>query len=259
MVQERLGRCAILASAVVLAFVPTLLLSGYAAAQEVAEAAINVLDVPPPVEVQELTLQMMLEQGGPILWAIIGLGFVALVLGLYLAMTVTPRREAPLKLARRVTNLVRSGDVQGAVMLCENRDELLPRVLLAGLKMSGQERYIIQEAMEGEGQRGATELWQRISYMNNIGVIAPLLGLLGTVWGMIGAFSAIAMDNSQVKGLAMAYNVSMAMITTAGGLLLAIPALVVYYFLRGRVVRVIAHIETQAAEFVELLVRNRVR
>ncbi len=227
-----------------------------ASAQDVAEAAVM---APPPAEIDELTLEMMIQQGGPILWAILGLGFIGLVLGLYLMLTVTPRREAPLKLARRVTNLVRSGDVAGATMLCENRDELLPRVLLAGLKMAGQERYIIMEAMEGEGQRGAAELWQRISYMNNIGVIAPLMGLLGTVWGMIGAFSAIAMDNSQVKGLAMAYNVSMAMITTAGGLLLAIPALVVYYFLRGRVVRVIAHIETQAAEFVELLVRNRAR
>ncbi len=227
-----------------------------AVAQDVVEAAVM---APPPAQASEMTLETLVQQGGPILWVIMGLGFVALVLGMYLSLTVTPRREAPLKLARRVTNLVRSGDIPGAVMLCENRGELLPRVLLAGLKMSGQERYIIQEAMEGEGQRGAAELWQRISYMNNIGVIAPLLGLLGTVWGMIGAFSAIALDNSQVKDIAMAYNVSMAMITTAGGLLLAIPALMVYYFLRGRVVRVVAHIETQAAEFVELLVRNRAR
>jgi biopolymer transport protein ExbB len=232
----------------------TLLPFGRAVAQDIAEAAVM---APPPAEVSELTLEMLIQQGGPILWVIIGLGFIGLVLGIYLALTLTPRREAPLKLARRVTNLVRSGDIPGATMLCENRDELLPRVLLAGLKMAGQERYIIQEAMEGEGQRGAAEMWQRISYLNNIGVLAPLLGLLGTVWGMIGAFNAIAMDNSQVKDIAMAYNVSMAMITTAGGLLLAIPALVVYYFLRGRVVRVIAHVETQAAEFVELLVRNR--
>lgn len=234
----------------------------HAIAQEVAEAAVdNVADevIPPPVEVRELTLEMLVRQGGPILWVILGLGFVALVMGIYLTFTVTPRREAPLKLARRVTNLVRGGDISGATMLCENRGELLPRVLLAGLKMSGQERYIIQEAMEGEGQRGAAALWQRISYLNNIAMIGPLLGLLGTVWGMIGAFNSISMDNSQVKGMAMAYSVSMAMITTAGGLVLAIPSLVVYYYLRGRVVRLIAHIEMQAAEFVELLARNRPR
>ncbi|NLF59440.1 MAG: hypothetical protein GX580_17575, partial [Candidatus Hydrogenedens sp.] len=67
------------------------------------------------------------------------------------------------------------------------------------------------------------------------------------------AFSSIAMDSAQVKGLTMAYSVSQAMITTAGGLLLAIPAMAVYYFLRGRVIRIIAEVEAQASEFVELI------
>jgi biopolymer transport protein ExbB len=133
----------------------------------------------------------------------------------------------------------------------------MARVLHAGLKMADQERYIIQESMESEGQRCAAELWQRISYMNNVGVIAPLLGLLGTVWGMIGAFGAIALDNSQVKNMTMAMNVSEAMITTAAGLLLAIPALLTYYYLRGRVLRVTSLVESQASEFVELIVRNQ--
>ncbi len=207
--------------------------------------------------IEELTLEMMVQQGGPILWAIIVLAFIAVVMGFYLFLTVTPRREAPTKLLRRVTNQIRAGDMQGAIMLCEGREELMARVLHAGLKMADQERYIIQESMESEGERGAAELWQRISYMNNVGVIAPLLGLLGTVWGMIGAFGAIALDNSQVKGLTMAYNVSQAMITTAAGLLLAIPALLVYYFLRGRVLRVVATVESQASEFVELIMRNQ--
>ncbi len=244
--------------------------SSPANAQDVAEAAVN---TPPaaaasapsdaagpitPVQ-KQLTLDVLIRQGGPILWVTMGLGFLALVLAFYLLATISPRREAPVKLLRRVSNLVRARDISGALMLCENRDELAARVLAAGLRMADQERYIVQEAMEGEGARGATELWQRISYLNNIGVVAPLLGLLGTVWGMIGAFNTIAFDNAQVKGIVVAYYVSMAMITTAGGLIVAIPALLVYYFLRGRVVRVVAHVETQAAEFVELLTRNRKR
>lgn len=237
--------------------------------QDVVEAATDAAPAPdgvPPAgltglpKLQErITLEMFIEQGGPVLWVIIGVGFFALVLALYLLFTVSPRREAPVKLLRRVSNLVRSGDVSGALMLCENRDELAARVLAAGLKMADQERYIIQEAMEGEGARGATELWQRISYLNNVGVVAPLLGLLGTVWGMILAFNTIAFEDAQAKGIVTAYYVSMAMITTAGGLIVAIPALLVYYYLRGRVVRVIAHVETQAAEFVELLMRSRDR
>lgn len=208
---------------------------------------------------QELTLEMMIRQGGPILWIIMGLGFVALVLGVYLFLTLTPAREAPPKLVKRAADQIRAGDIRGAAQLCEGRDELIAKVLYAGLKMAGHDRYVIQESMESEGERGAAALWQKISYLNNIGVIAPLLGLLGTVWGMIGAFSAIALDSAQVKGLTMAYNVSMAMITTAGGLLLAIPCLLAYYYLRGRVVKIVSRVEAQSGEFVELIVRSQRR
>lgn len=232
--------------------VAAVLLWGAAAgAQEAGGAA--------PASLEELTLAMMIREGSYILWAIMGLGFVAFVMALYYFLTVTPRREAPPKLIKRAASQIRAGDIREAYQMCEGRDEMLARVLYAGLKMAGQERYIIQEAMEGEGERGAAALWQKISYLNNIGVIAPLLGLLGTVWGMIGAFSAIALDNAQTKGLTMAYNVSQAMITTAAGLLLAIPALLAYYVLKGRVVKIISLVESQASEFVELIVRNDTR
>jgi biopolymer transport protein ExbB len=141
--------------------------------------------------------------------------------------------------------------------MCEGRDELLANVIRAGLKASGHDRYVIQEAMESEGERGATALWQKISYLNNIGVIAPLLGLLGTVWGMIQAFGAIAMADDRVKGLQMAESVAQAMITTAAGLMLAIPAMAMYFYLRGRVVKIIAQVEAQASEIVELLTQGR--
>lgn len=212
---------------------------------------------PAPSAVQEITLEMMLRESGPILWAIGALGFFALVWVLYLAMTVSVRRESPAKLLKRAASQIKAGDLRGAYLMCEGRDELIARVLYAGLKMADQERYIIQEAMESEGERGAAALRQRISYLNNIGAIAPLLGLLGTVWGMIGAFGAIALDSSQTKGLAMAYNVSQAMITTAAGLLVAIPALVFYYYFRGKVLAVISNVEAHASEFVELIVRHR--
>lgn len=203
----------------------------------------------------ELTLETIVRNGGPILWTIIALGFLTLILSMYLFATITPRREAPAKLVKRIANQIRAGEFYEATKLCDGRTELMARVLYAGLRLAEQERYIIQEAMESEGERGAAHLWQRISYLNNVGMIAPLLGLLGTVWGMIGAFSAIAMDDSQVKGLTMALNVSEAMITTAAGLLLAIPALLVYFYLRGRVLKVISLVESQASEFVELIVR----
>ncbi|HNR32796.1 MAG TPA: MotA/TolQ/ExbB proton channel family protein [Candidatus Hydrogenedentes bacterium] len=225
------------------------------------EAPPAAVDPVPPIPgtrqpAQQLTLEMMVRQGGPILWVIAGLGFIALVLALYLLLTVTPRREAPATLVKRAHAQVRAGDLRGAYQMCEGRDELLANVLRAGLQMAGHDRYVIQDAMESEGERGAAGLWQKISYLNNIATIAPLLGLLGTVWGMMQAFSTIAFDDAQVKGIAVAYSVSMAMVTTAAGLILAIPAMAIYYYLRGRVVKILAEVEAEASELVELMARS---
>jgi len=203
-----------------------------------------------------VTIWTMIIWGGPVLWITMALGFLALVMAIYFILTVTPRREVPANFVRRVLNQIRAGDLRGAYQVCEGRDDLLARVVRAGLRMSGHDRYVIQDAMESEGERGVSALWQRISYLNNIGVIAPLLGLLGTVLGMVRAFSNIAADNAQVRGIAVAQHVSQAMITTVGGLVVAIPCLAVYYFLRGRVVKIIAAVEAHASEVVELLVRG---
>ncbi len=209
-----------------------------------------------PKVTERLSVMTMIQHGGVVLWILMALGFTVLVLSIYLFLTLRPSREVPASLVKRAQSQIRAGDIRGAYQMCEDREELMAVVLRAGLKMAGHDRYVIQEAMESEGERGATAMWQRVSYLNSIGNIAPLLGLLGTVWGMIGAFSAIALDSSQVKGITMAYYVSMAMVTTAGGLIVAIPAMSAYYFLRGRVIRIVAVVEAQASEFVELIAEH---
>jgi biopolymer transport protein ExbB len=213
-------------------------------------------EIPPAQVNPQLTLMMMIEQGGAILWVIMGMGFISLVWALYLLLTMTPGREVPKKLAKRAHAQVSAGDIRGAYQMCLEREELLARVLAAGLKLAGHDRFVIQEAMESEGSRKAAELWQRISLLNHVGTLAPLLGLLGTVWGMMQAFVAIAADMAQVQAIGMAAGVSKAMITTAGGLLLAIPCLAIHYYLRGRVVKIISAVEAQANEFIDLIVDN---
>jgi biopolymer transport protein ExbB len=217
------------------------------------ESPASTVTQPLPGELKQLTLWDMLREGGFILAIIVGLSVVAAIMAIYCLLTVTPRREVPAQFIKRAHSQIRAGDLRGAFQMCEDRDELVANVLRAGLKMHGHDRYVIQEAMESEGERGSAALWQKISYLNNIGTIAPLLGLLGTVWGMIGAFSAMALNDSESRSLVMAYNVAQAMITTAAGLMLAIPCMVMYYYLRGRVVKIVAEVEAQATEFIELL------
>lgn len=202
---------------------------------------------------QALTLMDMVQHGGWVLWVIGALGFVGTVMAVYLMLTVTNRREVPPTLVKRAHAQIRAGDFKSAYQMCEGRDELLAKVLRSGLHMAGHDRYVIQDAMESEGERGAAALWQKISYLNNIATMAPLLGLLGTVWGMMQAFSSIALNDATVKTLSMAYSVSMAMVTTAAGLILAIPMMAIYYYLRGRVVKIVAEVEAEASELVELI------
>lgn len=206
-----------------------------------------------PGEGDRLTLWMMIENGGVILGVIGGLSVIAVLMMLYFFLTITPRREIPRRFSKEARKQIRAGELENLARQCRKRRDLLSKVLQAGLKVAGHDRFVIQEAMESEGERGATLLWQRISYLNNIGVIAPLLGLLGTVWGMMQAFGAIALDDTQVRGLAMAYSVAQAMTTTAAGLALAIPAMAVYFYLRGRVTRIVSEVEAHASEFIDLL------
>lgn len=206
-----------------------------------------------PKNVSVLTLEEMVTHGGVFLWILMALGFIALVMSIYYTLTLTVRREVPRALIKRAHAQIAEGDVRGAYQMCVDRDEFLANVLRAGLKHAGHDRFVVQEAMESEGERGATALWQKISWLNSIATMAPLLGLLGTVWGMMQAFRSIAFDDAQARGMAMAYAVSEAMVTTAAGLVLAIPCMAVYFFLRARVVRIVAEVEAQATEVVELL------
>ena len=204
----------------------------------------------------EVTVWDMVSKGGVVLWVIGALSVVTAIMGVYFFLTITPSREVPANFMKRALSQIGAGDLRGTYQMCEGRDELLANVLRAGLRMHGHDRFVIQEAMESEGERGAAALWQKISYLNNVAVIAPLLGLLGTVLGMMRAFGSIALDDAQVKTLKMAYAVAQAMITTAAGLMLAIPAFVVYFYLRGRVTKIISQVEAQSAELVEALMRS---
>ena len=200
-----------------------------------------------------MTLGMMVQQGGTFLWVLLLIAFLTFIWALYLVLTLTVGREVPQNLAKRAQAQIRAGDLRGAYQMCLERDELLARVLRAGLKVAGRDRYVIQEAMEGEGSRGAAQLWQRISYLHNAANLAPLIGLLGSVWGMMLAFGAIAYDSPEIKELTIASAVALAMINAAAGLAIAIPALAGYYFLRRRVVLIVGAVEAQASDFLEYI------
>ncbi|RMG91630.1 MAG: MotA/TolQ/ExbB proton channel family protein [Zetaproteobacteria bacterium] len=168
------------------------------------------------------------------------------------------RRSAviPLDDVQGVELAVRSGDVQRAHQLCRQQDTPMGRILTVALANSGVKRSVLKEIIEETGRQEVARMERFINILGIIAATAPLLGLLGTVVGMIEVFHQISLVGVG-KADVLAGGISMALNTTAMGLSVAIPSLVAYRFFDARVDRFVVEIEQHAIRFVELLKGDR--
>ena len=181
----------------------------------------------------------MLEAGGYIGYIILALsvGMVALIV----EHLITIRRGAliPDGLAEQVHQLLAQGQVQQAQQACSERPSFLSRLLSAGLDEVGVGYNEIEKAMESSAAEQAARLFRKVEYLSVIATIAPMLGLLGTVWGMILAFMEFEQKaNPQVSELAP--GIYRALVTTLFGLCVAVPALASLAFFRNRIDELVA-------------------
>ena len=116
---------------------------------------------------------------------------------------------------------------------------------------------LLKEIMEGEGSRQAGLIQNQIQYLLDIAVIAPMIGLLGTVMGMLKAFNSVALDIAKAKPMVLAAGVSQALITTAAGLIVGIPAMIFYAYFRGRTSKLVSNLEAVSAEFLAVLAQRK--
>jgi len=151
----------------------------------------------------------------------------------------------------RLNQLVAKRDLEGARRLCEEDGGMLARIVLEGLETAEQDRLAVHDAIESAGTRETTRLWQQVGYLSDIAVLSPMLGILGTVVGMIQAFNAIAFKLEAVKPIALAAGVAKALVTTAAGLVVAIPVMGFYFYFRARLHNIIASLEGIAAEIAQ--------
>ncbi len=135
-----------------------------------------------------------------------------------------------------------SKDYQGAYETAKNDDSFVARVLAAGLSKLNRGYEEAIEGMQEVGEDENMSLDHRLSYLALIGAIAPMVGLMGTVWGMINTFEKIATSTSAPKPAELAEGISTALFTTIEGLGVAIPAMVGYGILRNRVQRFVLEV-----------------
>lgn len=186
---------------------------------------------------------------------------ISVILVLFiLVFLATIRRNAVVsdKFMNAAEAMIRRRDYLGLVAYCHRQNECIARVMQKSLEFltkNPNAPFIeVRSLAEAEGSRQAGTLTSRITYLADIAAIAPMVGLLGTVLGMIKSFIHIAGGAGQgVKQMELAGGVSEALVATASGLIIAIPALVFYSIFRGRVFRYVSELEAAAAHLMAIL------
>jgi biopolymer transport protein ExbB len=150
---------------------------------------------------------------------------------------------------REIVNCIESvrtpSDIPMAVKLCERYDTPFANIIRAGLEESSESLPLVRQAMEDTGRRETKRLERYLVVLETVAAASPLLGLLGTVFGMIEVFSVISIAGVGQAGL-LSGGIAQALITTAFGLSIGIPALVAFNFLDTRVDTLVVRIDTYA-------------
>ena len=195
----------------------------------------------------------IVRAGGWVMVPIIACSIIAAAIVLERLWTLQPKRVLPVNLAKQVREWITNDQLDPAHLQRLHQSSPLGQMLAAGLANRHKPREIIKESIEDAGRHAVHELERYLSSLGTIASISPLLGLLGTVFGMIKVFAAISTAGVGSPG-ALAGGISEALITTAAGLSIAIPAMIAYRWLRARVDGLVIQMEKETIKFLETVV-----
>ena len=182
----------------------------------------------------------ILKAGGPVGMVIILLSVAAVALVVEHVMTIRERVLMPPGLGDGVRRLLAQGQLSPARQTCRAKPSFLAYVLEAGLAEAEDGWPAVEKAMEDAAADQSARLFRKIEYLSVIGNIAPMLGLLGTVIGMIFAFREVADTQGAARAADLAQGIYLALVTTVEGLIVAIPSLAAFAVFRNRVDQLVA-------------------
>lgn len=205
----------------------------------------------------DASLWEVIVSGGPVMIPLGILSVIAVMLVLVYLFTLRRGAVVTKRYMTTADALLRKRDYLGLLAISNRHRESVARIMQRTLDFITQHPQATfaeaREIAETEGTRQAAVLNQRIAYLADIGTIAPMLGLFGTVLGMIKSFSVVASDIVASRPMMLAEGVSEALVTTAAGLVIGIPCMAAYAFFRGRVQALIAELEAASTQLVALL------
>lgn len=203
-----------------------------------------------PSSTNFLTVIWMSGPLGILLWLAI---FVAAGLGVYLAVDcsilVRVKQIMPPQLVQNVTESMAEGDVLKALQNCEDEPGPMANILMAGFSHVEEGFDVIQDAISTAADLEAERIMQKITWLSVVGNLAPMLGLLGTVQGMIRAFANLAGGTPDIGVLSL--NISQALFTTAAGLTIAVPCVAGFYSFRNAANTIVLRMEAMTMELIK--------
>ena len=197
----------------------------------------------------------IIKSGGIVMVPIILCSIVASAITLERLWTLRGQRVVPGELTDKIWQWVENRSLSDKQIMALQAHSPLGRVLAAGLANRHRDRLVMIEAIEDAGRHVMHDLERYLNPLATIASISPLLGLLGTVMGMIRTFRAVTISGIGDPA-ALAGGIAEALVCTAGGLIVAIPALVAYRFFRGKVDGLVVDMEKQSLRLVQAIDRT---
>jgi biopolymer transport protein ExbB len=208
-------------------------------------------------EGKEMNGAGLMEKGGPIMWVILGCSVLALAVFFERLFHLYRARINADAFIKRVEAMLSAGKTQETIKLCEASPGPLASILCAAVKKKGCSRAEIKEAVENAGLYEVPRLEKRLPVLATVAHICPLLGLLGTVAGMIEVFHRIQILGGIVNPADLAGGIWEALLTTAAGLVIAIPTFVAYNYLVSCVNGIVLDMEIAATAIIDILSQEK--
>lgn len=193
------------------------------------------------------------QAGGWLMIPLVLSSLVAIAVILALFMNLKKSKVLPEGLAEKAQKLARSGKMTSAHIQQVRDGSLLGSVLAAGLATVGQPRHLMKESIEESGRHAVHKMDKYMTTLGTIAAIAPLLGLLGTVVGMIVVFNTMLLAGGVGNPADLAGGISQALVTTAFGISIAVPALIFHRYFRGKINDFAVEMEKEAVKLLEIV------
>ncbi len=194
----------------------------------------------------------ILIKGGPVMIPLAILSILGVAVAIEKIISLRQSRVVQRVILNTIDSVNTPADIPMAIKICERNNSPFANIIRAGLEEAGEPLPIVRQAMEDTGRREVKRLERYMVLLETVAAASPLLGLLGTVFGMIKVFSVISISGVGQAGL-LSGGIAQALITTAFGLSIGIPALVAFNLLDTRIGTIVVKIDTHAHQLLKQL------